>query len=348
MQTSFLAFRLSDPSADWAVRFAVMARRIPRLGRTARPTLLGFSAFVDACVSLDGGLALFADTAPAPARRLAAELVGRIAQAKGGEIDLGWPEGDLWLSVQLLPADVGLVSSIEGEGFDVEDGERITRFRTGWTVRKIKLLGADMVKLLWYYRPEAKSAERQRQLVRDLVAQCADWSVPLVVEPIWYALPGEDQKSAAWQARRVEGILESALFSADCGADMLKVEFPGDVSTAEGRAASAVACKRLTDSMAQPWVILSAGVGFEDFRTQVEISCRAGAAGFLAGRSIWQEAVATRDPVARAAAAEAAAGRLAELTAIARALGRPYVPAITGDQLTADFPDGWYTRWQEA
>lgn len=252
------------------------------------------------------------------------------------------------VAARALPADVGLVSSIEGEGFDVEDGERITRFRAGWTVRKIKLLGADMVKLLWYYRPEAKSAERQRQVVRDLVAQCAEWSVPLVVEPIWYALPGEDQKSAAWQARRVEGILESALFSADCGADMLKVEFPGDVSTAEGRAASAVACKRLTDSMAQPWVILSAGVGFEDFRTQVEISCRAGAAGFLAGRSIWQEAVATRDPVARAAAAEAAAGRLAELTAIARALGRPYVPAITGDQLTADFADGWYTRWQEA
>ena len=252
------------------------------------------------------------------------------------------------VAARALPADVGLVSSIEGEGFDVEDGERITRFRKGWTVRKIKLVGADMVKLLWYYRPEAKSAERQRQLVRDLVAQCAEWSVPLVVEPIWYALPGEDQKSAAWAARRVEGILESALFSADCGADMLKVEFPGDVSTAEGRAASAEACKRLNDSMAQPWVILSAGVGFEDFRTQVEISCRAGAAGFLAGRSIWQEAVATRDPAERAVAAEIAAARLAELTAIARALGRPYVPAITGDRLMADFPDGWYTRWQEA
>lgn len=106
MQTSFPAFRFSDPSADWAVRFAVMARRIPRLGRTARPTLLGFSAFVDACVSLDGGLALFADTAPAPARRLAAELVGRIAQAKGGEIDLGWPEGDIWLS-EHLPHRIG-------------------------------------------------------------------------------------------------------------------------------------------------------------------------------------------------------------------------------------------------
>ncbi|MFT3974095.1 MAG: tagatose 1,6-diphosphate aldolase [Amaricoccus sp.] len=246
-----------------------------------------------------------------------------------------------------LPADVGLVSSIEGEGFDVVDGERCTRFRDGWTVRKIKLLGADMVKLLWYYRPEAKTAERQRQVVRDLVEACAEWSTPLVVEPIWYALPGEDQKSAAWQARRVEGILESAFFSAECGADMLKVEFPGDVSTPGGRAASADACKRLNDGMVQPWVILSAGVGFEDFRTQVEISCKAGASGFLAGRSIWQEAVATRDPAGRAEGVRVAAARLAELTEIARAVGRPYVPAITGDQLMTDFPDGWYTRWQE-
>lgn len=252
------------------------------------------------------------------------------------------------IASRALPADVGLVCSIEGEGFDVEDGERITRFRKGWTVRKIKLAGADMVKLLWYYRPEAKSAERQRKVVRDLVAACAEWSTPLVVEPIWYALPGEDQKSAAWQNRRVEGILKSALFSAECGADMLKVEFPGDVSTPEGRAASAEACKRLNDSMVQPWVILSAGVGFEDFRTQVEISCKAGASGFLAGRSIWQEAVATRDPVERAAAAEVAACRLAELNAIARAHGTPYAPATVGDQLLADYPDGWYAGWQEA
>ena len=95
-----------DPSADWALRFAAMARRLPGLGLTARPTLLGFSAFVDACVFLRGDLALFADTAPAPARRLAAELLERIGQAKGGEIDLGWPEGDIWLS-EHLPHRIG-------------------------------------------------------------------------------------------------------------------------------------------------------------------------------------------------------------------------------------------------
>lgn len=96
----------ADQSADWAARFAAMARRMPALGRSARTTLLGFSAFVDACVALDGELAFFADTAPAPARRLSAALVERICQAKGGEIDLGWPEGDSWLS-EHLPHRIG-------------------------------------------------------------------------------------------------------------------------------------------------------------------------------------------------------------------------------------------------
>jgi tagatose 1,6-diphosphate aldolase len=245
-----------------------------------------------------------------------------------------------------LPGSVGLICSIEGEGFDVVDGERRTRMRAGWTVRKIKLSGADMVKLLWFYRPEAKTAEQQRQVVRDLVAECAVQSIPLVVEPIWYALPGEDVKSASWAARRVEGILESAKTAADMGADMLKVEFPGDTSTPEGRRAAEDACRRLDASLTQPWVILSAGVGYEAFRDQVEIACAAGAAGFLGGRSIWQDAVSTRDPVKRAEAAKVAAERLAELTRITRKHGRPFRPEWTGDALTATFPDGWYADWQ--
>ncbi|WP_062119787.1 tagatose 1,6-diphosphate aldolase [Aureimonas sp. AU40] len=252
------------------------------------------------------------------------------------------------IASRALPGAVGLISSIEGEGFDVVNGERRTRWRQGWTVRKIKMLGADMVKLLWFYRPEAETAEAQRQVVRDLVVDCRAFSIPLVVEPIWYALPGEDTKSAAWAARRVEGIIESAHLAAEFGADMLKVEFPGDVSTPEGRDASIDACRRLDAGMSQPWVILSAGVGYEEFRDQVEVACRAGASGFLGGRSIWQDAVATRDPALRAEAAAAAAGRLSELTDIARRHGRAYRPELTGSELTRAYPDGWYAGWQEA
>ena len=115
------------------------------------------------------------------------------------------------------------------------------------------------------------------------MAECAELSLALVVEPIWYPLEGEDPSSAAWKARRVEGIVASAH---ECGAlevDMLKVEFPGDVTSEEGRAAAAEACRRLDAGVSVPWVILSAGVGYRDFKRQVGIACAAGASGFLAG-----------------------------------------------------------------
>ena len=127
---------------------------------------------------------------------------------------------------------------------------------------------------------------------------------------------------------------------------MLKVEFPGDVSTEEGRAAALDACRRLDGGISVPWVILSAGVGYADFRTQVEIACKAGASGFLAGRSIWRDAASTHDPAKKAAAQKDAIGRLAELAAITRKHGRPYVPALEPAAVAQAYPEFWYAAWQ--
>ena len=65
-------------------------------------------------------------------------------------------------------------------------------------------------------------------------------------------------------------------------------------------------------------MLLSAGVGYEAFKTQVEIACRAGGSGFMAGRSIWRDAASTHDPKKRESAAKDAASRLSELAAVTR------------------------------
>jgi tagatose-1,6-bisphosphate aldolase len=244
-----------------------------------------------------------------------------------------------------LPGQVGLMASVEDEGYEPDAGGRATRLRTGWGVRKIKLLGADVCKLLWFYRPDAPTAGQQRQLVRDLVEQCAEVSLSLVVEPIWHPLEGEDVTSAEWRARRVEGIIASAHEAASLGVDMLKVEFPGDVDTPEAQAAALAACRRLDAGIEVPWVILSAGVGYDDFRTQVELACQSGASGFLAGRSIWRDAAAARDEGSRAAAVQAALSRLSELADLTRRHGRPYRPTLTGRSLLAAAPEHWYREW---
>lgn len=249
-----------------------------------------------------------------------------------------------------LPGTTGLMAAIEDEDYSIPEGPRRTRYRAGWSLRQIKLVGADVAKLLWFYRPDgdAGTAEHQRYVVRSLADECARLSLPLVVEPIWYPLPGEDPAADTWKAARVEGILASAFQANALGVDMLKVEFPGYVDSQQGRSNAAAACKELDSGVNVPWVILSAGVGYEDFRTQVEIACQAGASGYLAGRSIWRDAVSTHEPSARAAAIQAARARLDELNAITRANGRPYIPAHTLPDAVETMPDDWFTQWHPA
>jgi tagatose 1,6-diphosphate aldolase len=249
------------------------------------------------------------------------------------------------IASRALPGSVGLMASIEDEDYKPATATRKTRFRDDWGTNQMKLLGVDVCKLLWFFRPDSSVAEHQRQVVRSLVDECAKLSLPLVVEPIWYPLEGEDSKTGAWKSRRVDGIIESAHEADSLGVDMLKVEFPGYVETEEGRSKALEACKRLDASVSVPWVILSAGVGYESFKTQVEIACRAGASGFLAGRSIWRDLASTRDPKARKAAAVEAAHRLAELGAVTRKQGKPFAPALNGEALALTFPDSWYAHW---
>jgi tagatose 1,6-diphosphate aldolase len=250
------------------------------------------------------------------------------------------------IASRALPGSVGLMASVEDEDYKPTTATRKTRFRENWGTKQMKMLGVDVCKLLWFFRPDSSVADHQREVIRGLVQECASLSLPLVVEPIWYPLEGEDPKSEAWRERRVEGIIESAREANELGTDMLKVEFPGYVETEAGKSKAAEACQRLDSAVTVPWVILSAGVGYDSFKTQVEISCNAGASGFLAGRSIWRDAASTKDPELRERAGLDAANRLAELAIITRACGKPFSPQLEGEELTRAFPEFWYEKWQ--
>ena len=246
-----------------------------------------------------------------------------------------------------VPGSVGLMSSIEDEDYQIPPGPRRTRLREHWSAERIKMAGADVCKLLWFFRTDGdqRVADDQRRLLEELVATCDGLSLPLVVEPIWYPLPGEDPAAPEWKAARVRGIIASAIEANARGVDMLKVEFPGYVDTEAGRVAAAEACAELDANIDVPWVILSAGVGYEDFATQVEISCRAGASGYLAGRSIWRDAVSTHDPERRAVAVAESRERLERLNVTTRSYGRPYSPAQPLDDVLKTLPADWYKEW---
>ena len=245
-----------------------------------------------------------------------------------------------------LPGHIGLMVCIEEEGGYAGTGPKgETRYRKNWTAAKIKRMGADMCKVLWFFRPDSAIAETQKDILKGLVKECADASIPLVVEPIWNPLEGEDASSFEWKTRRAEGIVESAIIAAELGADVLKMEFPGSVENESEISASAARCRRITDSVDVPWVILSAGVGYESFRQQVRTASENGASGFMAGRSIWRDAVRDTANGDGTPGIGVAISRLSELGQITRDYGRPFKPVMDVASITASLEKYWYTTW---
>src|SRR5258708_17035131 len=66
------------------------------------------------------------------------------------------------IASRALPGSVGLMASIEDEDYKPATANRKTRFRENWSTKQMKMLGADVWKLLLFFRPDSSLADRQR------------------------------------------------------------------------------------------------------------------------------------------------------------------------------------------
>ena len=64
------------------------------------------------------------------------------------------------------------------------------------------------------------------------------------------------------------------------GVNVLKAEFPADVRYEHGEGKLRAACELLDEASVSPWILLSAGVTYEEFAMQVKITCQVGTSGF--------------------------------------------------------------------
>jgi tagatose 1,6-diphosphate aldolase len=206
-----------------------------------------------------------------------------------------------------LPAHTGLLVSLERSGSRrTPDGLRSAELLPGVGADGVRRLGGTGAKLLLRLRADREGADGENAAVlREAVADCAAHHLLLVVEVLVYRLDDEDK--AGYEAARGYLIREAALLAESCGARYLKLEYPGDEQ----------ACERVTDALSVPWALLSAGVDHETFMVQLRAALAAGAAGFIAGRSIWKESVAMRGEERRAFLGGKARRRLDQLLAIA-------------------------------
>ena len=186
----------------------------------------------------------------------------------------------------------GIIVATEETGYIEEPDGRINQVVPGWSLEKAKRMGASAAKLLVYYNPRlSKLAETQMEFVRSLGEKAEDLDLPLLVEPMSYSAEKSMPKnSAEFAAIRLDIVLKTVIDLGKLGIDLLKLEFPVDVSFESDKKDWLAACEKISAEAPIPWVLLSAGVDFEIFREQLIVACKAGAAGFVAGRAIWKEA----------------------------------------------------------
>ncbi len=203
--------------------------------------------------------------------------IKRQLAAAGGVSVLTDPEHDLAGVKAALGEHQRLVVSLE-------DGDYATpglepRVLDGWSVERLADAGAQVIKTFFWYET-GPGGEAARTFLQEISDDCQSVRIPLLAEPI--LVTGEDDD-------HVDALLEAVRELTAIGATALKLEFPGGPSGDPDRAA--LACQQITDTSTVPWYLLSQGVSFDMFQSQLAAAIQGGASGCVVGRAVWGDLI---------------------------------------------------------
>lgn len=206
----------------------------------------------------------------------------------------------------IIDRGTSLIVGMDASGFDQVDGLRYTRFVPGVDPRRVRDLGGDGAKMLFYLRPDRQGVDSLvAQQIRDLVSACDREGLLLITEILTYQL--DDESDDDYREAFGSLVADGARLAVACGAKVLKLQFPG----------SAQGCAAVTTAAAGvPWAVLSAGVDHETFVGQVQTAIANGASGAMAGRSLWKDSLSVSHEVRRDRLTNRALPRLRELAAV--------------------------------
>ena len=168
--------------------------------------------------------------------------------------------------------------------------------------------------------------------------ECARHDIPYVLELLVYPFLGSANHTADYveSPGKLPGLVIDSVrefAKPEYGVDLLKLESPLAANSLPPRdgSAAAQAAQSEFDAIGEicrerniPWVLLSGGAAPEKFERVLEFAYAAGAGGFLAGRTIWLDAVRKHFPDRAAVAASLRKDGVAvleSLNALTRAKG---------------------------
>lgn len=206
----------------------------------------------------------------------------------------------------VLGRNTALVVGLDASGFVVEDGLRYTAFVPGMSVAEARRYGADVLKMLYYTRPDLQPSDSKVwKEVEALVTECEKEGILLIVELLTYRVESESPED--YDAAFASLVIEGARMAVAAGAKLLKLQYPG----------SAEACRAVTAAaQGVPWAVLSAGVDHETFVAQVAIAVSEGCAGAMAGRAIWKDSLSFDPKIREELLTTRALPRLLELSKV--------------------------------
>jgi tagatose 1,6-diphosphate aldolase len=277
------------------------------------------------------------------------DLMRNLAPAASGVLIDAYYGAWSAIASEAIPPQTGLLVRYEMSGSPKNKvGAPMAAVESGWSVEKIKRMGADAVKLLAQFEPtEPISGEHQFQLIEHVSSECKKYDILMLLETVSFPFGGEKKTDASYLNRKAQTVIESVRqLSRYC--DVYKAEFPGTLGH-ESEQQLEDNLHALDAASERPWVLLSAGADYLDYHAQVEMAMSVGASGILGGRAFWKEYFLQDGAESRSQfAATAARKRLADVDALVRSQGTPWFAryGFSKEELASiRAAEGWHARY---
>ncbi len=211
-------------------------------------------------------------------------------------------------AAQARSKNAGLLLAYEESGYDNTKPGRLPDLLPHLSVKRIKELGADAVKILIYYTPFDASDVKdiKHAFIERIGAECETYEIPFFLEFIGYDPKGGDEKGFEYAKQKPEIVLKSMeeFGKPQYKVDVLKVEVPVNAQFVEGssifkgqaaysRKEALEYYKKAAEVAEKPFIYLSAGVDNAQFVESLNMAAEAGTdySGVLCGRATWKDGI---------------------------------------------------------